>query len=146
MSAVAEAPVANIIEIAVTAARRTGRSTAHVYNILKLLEFPDEVQAEIHAGKLAYTTVLGHPARFTNGLPRTGEQQGGVRHNGPRKSTGDEAALVSYWRRRHDRVIGGLYAIQKARPADADEVLRMIDKLIKIDARPFEEAKAAVDA
>lgn len=122
-------------------ARRVGRSTQHVYNLLKLLEFPDDVQAEIHKGRLSYTNVLGNASRFVNGMPPPGTLTGGTNkeRTSPR-GVGDEAALVSYWRRRHDRVVGGLYAIQKARPAVADEVLRMIDKLIKLDAQPFEGA------
>lgn len=120
-------------------ARRTGRSTAHVYNLLKLLEFPEDVRAEIHSGRLRYTNVLGNPGRFVAGLPAPGERQGGGDRGRNVARSADEIALVSYWRRRHDRVVGGLYAIQNARPVDGDECLRMIDKLIKLDAQPFPE-------
>jgi ParB/RepB/Spo0J family partition protein len=112
-------------------AKRVGRSQTHVCHLLQLLELPPDVRADIHSGKLSYTTAL-RPDRYQ----RLGQRQGGA--SAGRGLGGDEAALVSYWRRRHDRLVGGLYAIQKARPVDADQCLRMIDKLIKLDAEPFE--------
>lgn len=121
-------------------ARRVGRTDAHVYQLLGLLKYPEDVRREIHEGRLSYGTVISHPSRFRDGMPPPGVQQGGERKPRTNRATGDEAELVSYWRRRHDRLIGGLYAIQKARPSDVDEAMRFLDKLLKLDAQPLTEA------
>lgn len=124
-------------------ARRIGRTPAHVSQLLTLLTFPEDVQQAIHRGDVSYMNVLGNRSRFREGMPPPGRLTGGTdKIRKKQRLTGDEAALVSYWRRRHDRVVGGLYAIQKARPVDADECLRMIDKLIKLDVQPFPETAA----
>lgn len=94
---------------------------------------PTRRSSTIRAGSL---TGCPPPGTLKGGESKTRKHPRGV-------PAGDEAALVSYWRRRHDRILGGLYAIEKARPVDADEILRMIDRLIKLDAQPFPEVGAS---
>lgn len=60
-------------------AKRVGRSQTTVCHLLKLIEFPADVRAEVHAGRLSYFTVVRHPDRFSDGLPPPGERQGGGR-------------------------------------------------------------------
>lgn len=110
-------------------AQRVGRSRTHVQNLLRVIELPPEIRDKVHRREIGYM----------NAINRTRGES--ARKAKATAYTGDEAALVSYWRRRHDRLIGGLYAIQKARPVDAAECLRMIDRLIKLDARPTDGAK-----
>lgn len=115
--------------------RRIGRTGAHVSQVLSLLKFPTEVQHAIHHGRLAYTNVVRNPAKFANGMPVN--QKGGHTRARVKPLMGNETALVSHWRLRHDRIVAQLYAIQRARPNSVDEVLRLIDKVIKLDAQPL---------
>lgn len=123
-------------------ARKMGRTQAHVSQLLTLLTFPDDVRQAIHRGDVSYMNVLGNRARFRDGMPFPGTLTGGQDKNRKKSHAvhGDEAALVSYWRRRHDRLLGGLYALLKANPVEAGEYSRMVDKLIKLDTQPFPDA------
>lgn len=116
-------------------AQRVGRSQNHVSMLLRVLELPAEIRDRIHRRQMSYATALDRWGRKR--FREEGEHAPGTHTK--RGLTGSDSELVSHWRRRHDRLLAGLYAIQKARPSDADECLRMIDKLIKLDTQPFGE-------
>lgn len=109
-------------------AKRVGRSQPHVSMLLRLLTLPEDLRAAVHAGRMSYTTAL-KPYRAT------GTRQGGKDNGGGIK--GGDAELVSHWRRRHDRLLAGLYQLLKLVPG---EYQVMIDRLLKIDTQPLPEA------
>ncbi len=110
-------------------ARRVGRSQSHVSMLLRLLDLPERVRAAVHEGKLSYATAL----RPRN---RTGRRQGGA-DSQPLHS--DEGAIVSHWRRRHDRLLTGLRVLQRANPETVDELKEMIGRVVKLDTKPLDE-------
>lgn len=119
-------------------AQRVGRSQTHVSMLLRVLDLPVEIRDKIHQRRMSYATALDRWGR------KRFREDGEHRDGSHKRSglTGSDSELVSHWRRRHDRLLGGLFAILKARPAHADESLRMIDRLVKLDAQPFPESAA----
>lgn len=49
---------------------------------------------------------------------------------------GDTAGFVSHWRRRHDRLLGGIAQVLKAHE-DAPELKQMLRRLLSIDRQPL---------
>ena len=113
--------------------KRVGRSQKHVSTLLSLLKLPESVRAAIHEGRLSYATAL-RPHE------RTGKRQG-TQPVVPLQ--GSESTIISHWRRRHDRLIAGLHALQRARPRDVEEYREMIVRLLKLDIKPLEEEPLA---
>lgn len=109
-------------------AAKVNRSQAHVSMLLRILELPSKVRDKIHRRELSYATAL--KARF-----RTGKRQGGA-DRAPTIS-GDDARVVSHWRRRHDRLVAGIHAVLKEKPSNAADFRRMLDRLLKLDKKPL---------
>jgi ParB/RepB/Spo0J family partition protein len=115
-------------------ARRVGRSQSHVSMLLRLLKLPPKVRAAVHEGKLSYATAL-------RPRPATGKRQGGASDTPLRA---DEGAIVSHWRRRHDRLLSGLHVLQRARPESLADFREMVGKLIRLDAKPLKEVQPQI--
>ncbi len=108
-------------------ADRVRRSQSHVSMHLRLLDLSAEVQTAVHQGKLSYVTAL-------RGRNRPGGREGGA---DIKPLYGDEGALASHWRRRHDRLMTALTVLLRAHPANVAEYRQMIERVRKLDAKPL---------
>lgn len=117
---------------------RVGRSVTHIQNLLKMLKLPSDVQARIHHGDLRYTTVL---ERYSEYMGEQSQHKGGNRkkHRPGGSLSADVTAIVSHWRRRHDRLAAGIHAILNKRDYTAADLREMLDKLLKLDLKPLIE-------
>lgn len=114
-------------------AAKVHRSQAHISRLLRVLELPAKVRDKIHRGKLSYATALEHPKRS------------GRREGGPDRApdlSGKDAQLVSHWRRRHDRLLGGIYQVLKCRQATAVAQRGMLERLVKLDKTPLADEQS----
>jgi ParB/RepB/Spo0J family partition protein len=109
-------------------AARIGRSDFYVSVLLRLLEMPQAIQQKVHAGKMSYSTAYDHWKR-ESGRP------GGTR--AAPSLDGDTAAIVTHWRRRHDRLLAGIAQILKNRPADGYEFRQQLERLFALDRKPL---------
>lgn len=116
-------------------ADRVGRSQAHVSRILRVLELPAELREKVHRREMSYVTALDRwgrrKYREENGLPsgtRTG--QGHL--------SGADADAVSHWRRRHDRLLGGIHAVLSAHPSGDGEWRDLLNRVLKADRQPLD--------
>lgn len=117
----------------VAIARRVGRSDFTVSVFLQLLDMPEDVRKKVHAGKMTYSTAYDRWKRRKD--RRTGKRQGGSR---PSALKGDEATIVSHWRRRHDRLIAGLHVLRRSKAESVPEFKTMVDRLLKVDLEPLD--------
>lgn len=123
-------------------AARVGRSQATVSSLLRVLELPAGLTGKIHRREMSYRTALDRYGRTR--FRSTGQIDHGDTHTHGEIS-GDTADLISYWRRRHERLAAG---VQRAARAQANGTtlsgLRvMLEELIKLDAKPLPERSAA---
>lgn len=116
-------------------ARRVGRSEGHVSVMLKLLTLPPKWRERVHRREVSYRTALDQAWRKRNKV--TGSRQGGG--DAARDLKGSDAAIVSHWRRRHDRLLAGIATLLKARPTDVAEYRQMIERLLKLDRQALAE-------
>jgi hypothetical protein len=113
-------------------ARRVGRSQACVSRHLRLLALGEITRGKVHLGLLSVAAALGE----TNAHHGPGD--GG--HAGRGKPMGDdEMAMVSHWRRRHDRIMEGLRVIIRTRGLDGQGYRQVIERLIRLDTQPLDE-------
>lgn len=110
-------------------AARIGRSAFYVSVLLRLLEMPKRIQNKVHAGTMKYTTAYDHWKRELSG------RQGSTPRTRSPHADGTTLRAVNHWRRRHDRLLAGIYAVLKARPRDIPEVRMMLDRLLKLDTQ-----------
>lgn len=113
-------------------ASRVGRSQAHVSALLRVLELPEELRDRIHNRQMNYRTALDLWGR------RRFRSESGGAHTA-KSLSGATAELVTYWRRRHDRLLGGVQATARARAngMSISGVLSLLDRLVTIDAEPL---------
>lgn len=107
-----------------------GKTETHVSLILKLLTIPQEIQDRVHRREIGYTTALDLATRGT-----TRKQGGGAGNKGP--LTGEDAQIATHWRRRHDRLLGGIAQVIKG-PDNAHELKQMLRRLLAIDRQQLD--------
>lgn len=109
---------------------RTGRSVWTVSVYLRLLDMPEALQQKVHRGEMTVKTAYD---RFR----RPGASRGGKSAHGA--LDGETAALVTHWRRRHDRLLAGIAQIIKNRPADGLACRQQLERLLTLDRQPLPE-------
>lgn len=109
---------------------RTGRSVWTVSVYLRLLDMPEALQQKVHRGEMTVKTAYDRFRRV--GAPRPGRGTHGA-------LDGETAALVTHWRRRHDRLLAGIAQILKNRPADGLAFRQQLERLLSLDRQPLPE-------
>lgn len=119
-------------------AAQVGKSHQQVGFVLRLLTIPQELQDRVHRREISYMTALDLAGRH-----KTKAEPGGKSTKG--QLTGINAEIATHWRRRHDRLIAGINQVLAPahRGADADELRRMLDRVLKLDREPLSEQEVA---
>ncbi len=110
-------------------AKRVGRSQVHVSRLLQLLKLPEATQVAVHKGELAVATAL-------RSRERTGKSQGGKQDQTQR--SGDLSEVAQHWRRRHDRLLAGLRALQRAKVQNVGDFRELVGRVIRLDTKPLD--------
>lgn len=112
-------------------ADRVGRSQGTVSALLRLLDIPAQLRDRVHRREIGYRTALDLAGRrsYTKKAPGT---------KGTPPQDGDvDAAVVTYWRRRHDRLTAGIISILRRRPDSGLEAFALLRQLLERDAQPI---------
>ncbi|MGE0796203.1 MAG: ParB/RepB/Spo0J family partition protein [Acidimicrobiia bacterium] len=114
-------------------AARVGRSQGTVSALLRVLELPEGLRGRVHRREISYRTALDLAGRRSYRPRAGGESTRGA------ALTGETAAVASYWRARHERLLVGL---QKAARAQANglglsALRQMLERLLEADSRPI---------
>lgn len=119
-------------------AARVGRSEATVSNYLRLLEIPAHLRERVHRRELGVGTALDLAGR------RSYTPRGGAGTHG--SAAAIDLTAVTYWRRRHDRLLAGVLRILRRRPGTALEAFDLLRGLAALDAEPIAGVATPEDA
>lgn len=113
-------------------AKRVGKSPQHLSTILALLDLPQDLQRKVHLRQMSPRTALERVGRR---LPlKSGSSTHGT-------LDGDTAAIVSHWRRRHDRLMAGIAQVI-TKIGEGHDAKQMLLRLVTLDRQPLSDREA----